>query len=659
MKKRQCVLISLLMCCPFLLRAEIKLPHFFSDNMVLQRDREVPVWGSANRKENVTITFQGKTYTTQADKDGKWRIQLPPTPAGGPHTITLTGENALTLKNVLFGDVYLASGQSNMEWEMYNVPEGLQTAGEAKDYPDIRLFIVEKKRAFDPQDNVIPQKWQVADSAAVLNFSAIAYYFAKNLQLQIDVPIGLIGSYWGGTAVEAWMSAEVLDSLPRYKRTLGALSKYSQSADELEQMYTTNLERWVSQSEDKDRGITEKWYRKDYDDTRWESMKLPAIWEFSGLPQYDGALWFRKTFFVPEAMSNKDLYLHLPRVDDHDIVWVNGKEIGRGQFGKGRVYQIPRSILTARENNITIRVFDSGYQGGIWGHEEDFYITDRQQKIEMSGTWRYRKGVSWEDLPAPPIAVFSGSTPMMQYNGMIAPLIPFALKGIIWYQGESNANRAYEYRQLFPTMIRDWRRRWLQPQLPFLFVQLANYMPPSKEPVPSAWAELREAQAMTLSLPNTGMATAIDLGEAENVHPANKKEVGRRLALTARSVIYSEDIIHSGPVFDSMDIEGNQIVITFKTNGSPLKVDDAYGYIRGFSIAREDRQFVRAKAYLLNDSTLVVYHEGIINPVAVRYAWADNPDDINLYNEAGLPALPFRTDDWPGKTFESAEYSLK
>lgn len=659
MKHRNILLISLLIFLPYLAKADITLPQFFSDNMVLQRDREVPIWGKADRRENITLTFKGQEYTTQADKDGKWRINLPAISAGGPHTITITGENIITLENILIGDVYLASGQSNMEWEMYKVPEGLQTAGAAKAHPEIRLFLVEKNRAFTPQEDVPEQEWHVADSSRVLDFSAVAYYFAKQLQEENDVPIGLIGSYWGGTAVEAWMSPEVLDSIPRYKSMLDALGRYTQSADELEQMFSTNLERWVEQSEGEDRGFSEGWYRENFDDQDWEEMQLPTIWEFAGLPEHNGSVWFRKTFFVPEAMSNKDLYLHLPRIDDHDIVWVNGKEIGRDKGYHHRVYQIPRSLLNDRENVITVRIFDSGYQGGIWGHEEEFHITDRSQKINLSGDWKYRKGVSWDELPVRPNTVFSGSTPMMQYNGMIAPLIPFALKGIIWYQGESNAGRAYEYRTLFPSMIRDWRRRWQQDELPFLFVQLANYKQPDKEPQPSEWAELREAQEMALSLPNTGMATAIDLGEAENIHPANKKEVGRRLALTARTIIYDEDIIHQGPVFDSMNIEGNQIVVTFNTNGSPLKVDDLYGYVRGFSIAREDREFVRAKAYILNDSTVMVYHDTMINPVAVRYGWADNPEDINLYNEAGLPALPFRTDDWPGKTYESAEYSLK
>jgi sialate O-acetylesterase len=652
------LLATFLCVLPLAVHADIQLPHFFSDGMVLQRDQEVPVWGKADRGENIRLVFQGKTYTSQADRDGRWKIMLPPTPAGGPHSIALSGKNNISLNNILFGDVYLAGGQSNMEWELYKLPEALQTAGETAQYPEIRLFMVQKSRAFTPQDDVPPASWHTADSSSVLDFSAVAYYFARELQQQIQVPIGLIGSYWGGTAIEAWMSREVLDSLPPYRATVAELLKERKSAADIVERYEKDMDRWIAQSEKADSGYAQGWYFEKYDHQRWPTMTLPAIWEFAGLPGHDGAVWFRRQFFVPSSMQNQDLYLHLPRIDDQDQVWVNGKEIGGASGPQHRVYQIPRSALGEDENSITVRVFDSGYQGGIWGHEEDFYITDRQQRIPLSGEWHYRTGISHQQMDTRPGLMFSGATPMVLYNAMIAPLIPFALKGVIWYQGESNAGRAYEYRNLFPMMIRDWRRRWQQ-ELPFLYVQLANYMQAADKPGPSKWAELREAQAMTLSLPNTAMATAIDLGEADNVHPANKKEVGRRLALAARKLVYQEQLIDSGPVYDSMEVVGNQIIVTFDIQGSPLKADDLYGYLKGFSLARADRKFERAKAYILNENTVVVYHDSMINPVAVRYGWADNPHDINLYNEAGLPALPFRSDDWPGVTYESAEYSMQ
>ena len=641
-----------LLFAPLLLHAEIELPAFISDGMVLQRDTDVPIWGTADRRENITLTFLGETYTTQADRDGKWRITLPPTPAGGPHIITISGKNVVRLQDILFGDVYLASGQSNMEWELYRLPEALQTAGEAKGFPEIRIFEVKKTRSFTPMEDVPPTKWQAADSSQVLEFSAVAYYFARHLQAEIEVPIGLIGSYWGGTAIESWMSREALDSLPTYRKVTQQLSNERKSAQVISDDFEQNMGHWIARSERNDPGISQRWYAERHDDTRWAEMELPAIWEFAGLPQHDGSVWFRKQFFVPSGMQNKDLFLHLPRIDDQDKVWVNGKEIGGQRGPQHRIYRIEREMLRERENSLTVRVFDAGYQGGIWGHEEDFYITDRNRKIPLSGKWRYKTGISHQQLEPRPDMILNGATPMVLYNAMIAPLVPYALKGIIWYQGEANAGRAYEYRRLFPMMIRDWRRQWLR-ELPFLYVQLANFKAPAENPGPSDWAELREAQAMALALPKTGMATAIDLGEANNVHPDKKEEVGRRLALAARRVIYDEQVVHTGPVYESMEIIGNQINIRFKTQGSSLKTKDIYGYLKGFSIARADRKFERAKAYILNDHTVVVYNDTMINPVAVRYGWADNPNEINLYNEAGLPALPFRTDNWPGITTDS------
>lgn len=657
MTYKQRLLIFMILLAPSLLYADIDLPAFFSSGMVLQRDAEVPVWGTADRRENIRITFRGETYITQADRDGKWRVMLPPTPAGGPYSISISGKNIITLSNILFGDVYLASGQSNMEWELYLLPEALQTAGEAAQFPEIRIFTVEKSRAFIPQQDLAPGRWHVADSSQVLGFSAVAYYFARHLQAEIDVPIGLIGSYWGGTAIEAWMSRQVLDSLPWFRKMTAQLGNERKSATDIVGDYEKDMDRWIASSERLDPGFAQGWYFEKFEDSAWPSMSLPAIWEFAELPGYDGSVWFRKEFFVPSDMQYKDLYLHLPRIDDSDKVWVNGKEIGGRRGTEHRTYQIPRNTLKDRENSITVRIFDSGNRGGIWGHEEDFYITDRETRIPLSGKWRYKTGISHQQLESKPDMMLNGATPMVLYNAMIAPLIPFVLKGVIWYQGESNAGRAYEYRQLFPMMIRDWRRGWQQ-DLPFLFVQLANYKSPSIKPAPSDWAELREAQAMTLSLPQTAMASAIDLGEAENIHPDNKEEVGRRLSLAARGLIYQEDIAHSGPVYDSMEIIGNQIIISFDNQGAPLTSSDPYGYLKGFTMARADREFNRAKAYILNDSTVVVYHDTMINPVAVRYGWADNPHDINLYNETGLPALPFRTDDWPGVTYDAKRNSL-
>jgi len=652
------LLTILILIAPSWLLADVNLPAFFTDGMVLQRDAEVSIWGTADRRENIQLSFQGKDYTTQADRQGNWKITLPPTPAGGPHSITISGKNIINLRNILFGDVYLASGQSNMEWELYRLPEALQAAGEADEHPEIRIFTVAKSRAFTPQQDVAPGRWHTADSSQVLHFSAVAYYFARYLKHEINVPIGLIGSYWGGTAIETWMSREILDSLENYQKITAELSNERSTADKITSNYEKELSQWIEKSEQADPGYSGGWHFENYDHTSWPKMTLPAILKFAGLPTHNGSFWFRKQFFVPSSMQYNDLYLHLPRGNNYNKIWVNGEEIGGGQGSAYDVYQIPRKLLNERENSLTVRVFDTEYRGGISGQEEDFYITNREIRIPLSGKWNYQLGVSYEELPERPQPMLKGSTPTVIYNAMIAPLIPFTLRGVLWYQGEANTWQAYEYRKLFPMMIRDWRRRWQQPALPFLFVQLASYKQPQASPAPSDWAELREAQAMALDLPNTAMATAIDLGDAVNIHPNNKREVGRRLALAARKVIYEEDVVHSGPIYKSMEILGNQIMINFDTQGSPLTTPDPYGYLKGFSISRADRKFKKAKAYILNDTTAVVYNNAMINPVAVRYGWADNPHDMNLYNEDGLPALPFRTDDWPGTTYDVRRYSL-
>lgn len=656
MKYRLYLLLACLLLAGTEAFADIRLPGLFSNHMVLQRDKEVAVWGWADRKENVTIFFQGQEYSTQADRAGKWKISLPPTPAGGPHSISISGKNVITLNDVFFGDVYLASGQSNMEWQMHRLPEGTATAAQADAF-NIRIFSANQQLAFNPQEEVKSSGWQLADSAAVMDFSAIAYYFARDIQQRSQVPVGIIGSYWGGTAIESWMSAEALDSLSGFSAELQNLRSSRKSAAEMQERYQADLQAWMHNALEKDPGFAQNWQKTELQDQAWNEMLLPANWKEAGLPEYEGAVWFRKDFIL-EKTSPKGLILHIPIVDRHDIVWINGKEVGRSFHYGQRAYHIPASHLKQGLNNLTIRVFDWQGQSGIMGNEQGLYLENGREKLTLRGYWKYKAGLKASEAPGRPTSPFDGETPTVRYNAMIAPIAPFAIKGILWYQGESNASRAHAYRSLFPIMIRDWRRLWKE-EVPFLYVQLANFMQPPTRPVQSDWAELREAQAEALKLPMTAMATAIDLGEADDIHPVRKKEVAERLALLARDLIYKENLVSRGPVFKSMEILGNQIAITFDTQGSSLKAVDRYGYLRGFSIAREDRKFEFAKAYVQNDSTVIVYHDNILSPVAVRYAWADNPDDINLYNEAGLPAFPFRTDNWPLKSEDENKYSMK
>jgi sialate O-acetylesterase len=373
-------------------------------------------------------------------------------------------------------------------------------------------------------------------------------------------------------------------------------------------------------------------------------MKLPQTWEGGGLPGLDGVVWYRKDFVLTALEAEKEATLSLGPIDDQDLCYVNGTLVGKtSQYDIPRVYKIAPGILKAGINNICIKVIDTGGGGGLWGNESQMFINANGSNMELAGEWRYRVGF---DLPAPGDAAGPNSYPSLLYNGMISPLVHFPIKGVIWYQGENNAGDYMKYRDLFPAMINDWRTRWNIGNFTFLFVQLANYMEPPENPQASSWAGLREAQTMALKLPQTGMAVTIDIGERKDIHPRNKDDVGMRLALAALKTTYSKDIVHSGPIFKSMKVVGNSIVVDFENTGSGLVVHDKYGYLKAFTIAGEDGKFVWAKAEITDGNKVVVSAPGVNSPAAVRYAWADNPDDANLYNREGLPASPFRTDSW-------------
>jgi sialate O-acetylesterase len=367
----------------------------------------------------------------------------------------------------------------------------------------------------------------------------------------------------------------------------------------------------------------------------------------------DGIVWFRREFDLPSDAASQGITIYLGPIDDSDITWVNGKKVGEtlNRYNEDRIYKVPPDALKPGRNVIAVRVEDTGGGGGIWGKPEQMKIVAGNFSMSLAGQWKLRFSGSEIKVDGSSF-VGPNSFPSLLYNGMINPFLNFPVKGAIWYQGESNADRAYQYRILFPLLINDWRARWNNPEMPFFFVQLANYMKPPDEPEESAWAELREAQSMTLKLPATGMAVIIDIGEADNIHPKNKLDVGKRLALSALKIAYGKDIVYSGPVYKSMTASGNKIILTFGNTGSELVCRDRYGYLKGFSIAGKDHKFYWAKAYIENGK-VVVYNDKVDNPVAVRYGWANNPDDVNLYNKEGLPASPFRTDDWPGVTINN------
>ncbi|MEQ9438859.1 MAG: sialate O-acetylesterase [Cyclobacteriaceae bacterium] len=636
--------------------AQISLPNFFTDHMVIQRDQPVPVWGTAAPKEKVQLTFNQKTYTAQADNEGKWKAELPATAAGGPYTIDIKSKSGTeTLDDVLVGDVYLCGGQSNMEWRISQLFVADKIALTADD-PQLRLIKVRHDQALHPKDDILPTEWKVSNEQNVRDFSAVAYFFAKHLREQYDVPIGLVSSNWGGTPVESWMSAEALSVFPSLDASVKELQAEGNTMDQVREAYQQHIKEFAEQGYEDDPGLQENWAAADYDFQDWSTLLLPAYFDQTSLSRHQGVAWFKKTITLPANWEGKDLMLNMGMIDDDDQVWINDTKVGETQ-GKDhyRRYKVPASALQSGENTLTLRVIDQQGNGGLISPIDRFYLTpmlDQSDRMSLAGQWHYKVGMGRGLMPTA-----LHHYPSTLYNAMIAPLVPMGLKGMIWYQGESNSGRAKEYGDLFPAMIRQWRKDW-DSETPFAFVQIANYLPAVDTPEASNWAELREAQAQALKLPKVGMATIIDIGEADNIHPQNKQDVGKRLALSMRNIAYDDDVLATGPTFQSAEAEGNKMIVTLDHVGSGLMAKDKYGYLKGFTLAGSDQQFHWAKAEISGEHEITVYSDAVDEPVAVRYAWANNPDQANLYNEEGLPAPPFRSDDWEGIT-EGNEFSMR
>jgi sialate O-acetylesterase len=533
----------------------------------------------------------------------------------------------------------------------------------AANYPNIRLFTVPNTVAIEPQKDTRGQ-WAECNPQTARNFSAVGYFFGRGLHQDLGVPIGLIHTSWGGTVAEAWTSREALaaheELRPILERSVLALVDYPQALEE----YQRRMAEWEARAyftDSDNKGFGMGWAALDHDMTDWQPMELPGLWADAGL-NIDGVVWFRKEITVPPSWVGKDLTLSLGPIDDCDTTYFNGVQVGATGMDTPECWQTPRrytvpaELAKAGRAVVAVRVYDRWLNAGFAGVPTDMALSPvgGAATVSLAGPWPYKVEASRPEpnppIPQPqrPLGPDNPNSPSGLYNAMISPLVPYAIKGAIWYQGESNAGRAYQYRTLFPTMIRNWREVWEQGDFPFLFVQLANFMAVQEQPAEdSAWAELREAQLMTLSLPNTGMAVIIDVGEADDIHPRNKQDVGARLALAARAVAYGQDIVSSGPIYDDMRVDGDRVVLSFGHVGGGLTARGG-GPLTGFAICGPDRRFVRADARIRGDRVIVSSDE-VPEPVAVRYGWANNPV-CNLYNTEGLPASPFRTDDWPGVT---------
>ena len=641
------------------LAAKVQLPPVFSDNMVLQQKSSVPFWGTANPGKilKITTSWNNKTIQTTVGKDGGWKTEVSTPEYGGPFNIEITDGTKLELHNIMIGEVWLCSGQSNMEMPLAGWGKIMNYEKEIAEanYPDIRLLRVEKSVAFKPANELVVRNkgWVTCSPKTISEFSSVAYFFGRNLNQDLHIPVGLIDASWGGTIAEAWTSSGSLKTMPDFTSPLVEIDRKSTNFKNLTAEFKQDSIKWQALVKEKDRGLYDGkalWAVNSTPETDWKPITVPGFWEETVLPDFDGVVWLRKTIDIPADWQNKTLTLKLDKIDDADIAYYNGVEIGHTtDYTASRTYSIPSNLVKPGKTVITVRILDTGGGGGFYGEAALMKLSlSNEESISLAGTWQYKIGMNMTEIPAAPQTWNDPNQPTVLYNAMISPIVPFTIKGAIWYQGESNADRAYQYRELFPLMIKDWRKQW-KSDFPFYFVQLANYMPELPQPAEAAWAELREAQFQTLlHLENTGMAVTIDIGEAKDIHPKNKQEVGRRLALIARANTYNENITFSGPVYDSYRIERNSIRITFKQAEMGLKTKNGEP-LKGFAIAGLDHKFHWAEA-VIRGNDIVVSCKDIENPVAVRYAWAANPV-CNLINGDGLPASPFRTDDWVGITY--------
>jgi sialate O-acetylesterase len=624
--------------------SDVRLPRLLSDGMVLQREIPVKIWGWADVGEKITANFMDRTYQAIADNNGKWEILLSAAEAGGPYQLEIIANNHITIKDILIGDLWVCSGQSNMELAMNRLKDRYPQVIAHSDNPAIRQFLVPRQYDYNtPHDDFPVGGWESANPENVLRFTAVGYFFAKTLYEKYQIPIGLINSSVGGSPAEAWMSEDALSMFPAYLEKAIRL-KDSSYIKQMQEEDKATSDAWYQRLRELDQGFSnpeQSWFDPAYDASQWKTMPIPSLWEEQGLGKMNGVVWFRKEIDVPASMTGKPARLLLGCIIDSDSVYINGVFVGTTSYQyPPRKYDVPENVLKAGKNTIVVRVVNSTGSGGFV-KDKPYQLITGDQTIDLKGEWQYQIGAILDPMPEATFVYWR--QPLGFYNGMIAPLLNYMIKGVIWYQGESNTGKPLEYRQLFPALITNWRQKWNQGNFPFLYVQLANYMQTNPQPSESNWAELREAQLMTLSVINTAMAVTIDIGEGNDIHPLNKEDVGKRLALAAQKIAYEDKkVVYSGPIYESMKIKGNKITLTFKNIGSGL-IARGSDELKYFAIAGTDKKFVWAKAKI-EGNKVVVWNDHISQPVAVRYAWADNPEGANLYNKEGLPASPFRTD---------------
>ncbi len=621
---------------------QIKLPRLIQDGMILQRETPVKIWGWASFGETVTLHFNGHSFKTTTGENGKWQISLPGQKAGGPFTMEIAGSNRIELKDILFGDVWVCSGQSNMEYPMNRLTDRYAKEIEQCENKFIRQFKVTQVFDFNsPKDDYPSGNWMAVNPKTILDYSAVAYFFARNLYQKYHVPIGIINASVGGSPAEAWMSVDALKDFPAY---LAEAEKFKNQSfvNQIQSGERKATNAWYARLNQTDKGLATHptWKEPAFDASSWPTMPVPSFWADHGLGEVNGVVWFRKEMDVPNSLAGKKVWIRMGRIVDADSVFINGKFVGTTSYQyPQRKYAVPAGLLQSGKNTIVVRVINNSGRGGFI-KDKPYQLFNETDTIQLSGNWQYQLGCTMSPTPG---QTFVNWKPTGLYNGMLAPANKYAIKGAVWYQGESNAERYQEYQKLLTALIADWRLKHNQGNFPFIIAQLPNFMESKEQPSESNWAMFRSVQLKTsLFVENTAITVNIDLGDWNDIHPQNKEAVGGRLALAAERIAYHEKkAVTSGPVFQSFKIIGHKIVLSFNYCGSGLVTKDGKS-LNQFAIAGTDGKFVWAQAKI-EGKKVVVWNDAIPGPVSVRYAWADNPAGANLFNKEGLPATPFDT----------------
>ena len=631
------------------LPSSLQIPSLFNDHMVVQRDKPIPIWGWDLPGQKISVCWNsGEAVTTLTTDAGDWRVILPALNTAGPHQLSIQGSSERVIQDVLAGEVWICSGQSNMQFGVQQTLNGAEEVAGA-DFQEIRLFTVARKTAFSPARDV-EGEWTVCSPETIKEFSAVGYFFGRKIHQELNVPVGLINASWGASSIEAWTALEDFAAEPtltevvqRTRENLEIFEKGEVETDQLIKKWEAHRDQALADT----RGVDSGWANSDFNDSDWESCLVPGYFdEVTG--DLDGAVWYRRTLDIPASWAGQDLELHLGVIDDLDHTYWNGQLVGRtgietsAYYSHPRIYTIPGRLVTGGFCTLAVRVFDEYLSGGFISAESELWVAPvsapEVERLSLAGLWKIKVELSIPEKPMAPGAFQTRAEGA--FNAMLAPLIPYAIRGALWYQAEQNSGYEARYRIQFPMMIQAWRRRWQQGEFPFLFVQLPNFGARRSEVFSGNWPVMRDAQTSALALPGTGMAITLDVGEANDIHPINKQPVGQRLALIALAKVYDRnDVESSGPVLTRWEINGAEVRIDFDHVGTGLITTDGEP-VRGFLRVGEDGEVERLVGRIENQSVVISLNDSS-KPVEIRYAWEDNPD-VNLTGSHGLPTAPFR-----------------